>query len=129
MNNDLLKYINEFFKSFEKDHTFYLNGERIRFCKASDVRVTWAIEDEDWDFLTKGEISEVSITATKLTITAKSGREYTFIAKPKPKEEITGKIVSLLKTKLARIFYEAGIIKEIDEIIYFLDELERINKQ
>ena len=131
MNSDLLKYINEFFNSFKKDHTFYLDGERLRFCKASDIRITWAIEGEDWSFLTNREIKEVSIKATSLTITAMNGRKYTFIAKPKAelKEEITEKIILLLKTKLSRIFYEAGIKEEINEIIYFLDELERINKE
>ena len=121
MNNDLLKYINEFFKSFEKDHTFYLNGERIRFCKINDNHVVWIIEGEDWDFLTEGEISEVSITVTKLTITAKSGREYTFIAKPKPKKEI----ISVIKNKLISLFYKEDNKEEIDEIIYLLDGLEQ----
>ena len=131
MNNDLLKYINEFFNSFKKDCTFYLDGERLRFCKASDIRITWAIEGEDWSFLTNREIKGVSIEAMTLTITAMNGRKYTFIAKPKAelKEEITEKIVSLLKMKLSRIFYEAGLKEEINEIIYFLNELERINKE
>lgn len=131
MNSDLLKYINEFFNSFKKDHTFYLGDARLRFCKASDIRITWGIGDEDWSYLTNREIKEVSIMATSLTITTMSGRKYTFIAKPKSelKEEITEKIVELLKTKLTRIFYEAGIKEEINEIMYFLDELERINKK
>jgi hypothetical protein len=55
MNGDLLKYINEFFNSFKKDHTFYLDGERLRFCKASDIRITWAIEvdpySEDYEWI------------------------------------------------------------------------------
>lgn len=127
-NNDLLKYINEFFTSFEKDHTFYIDGERIKFCKATDTRVIWQMVD-DWNFLAKREIKEVSIMATSLTITVMNGRKYTFIAKPKLKEEITEKIVSLLKIKLSRIFYEAGIKEEINEIIYLLNELERINKE
>jgi hypothetical protein len=127
-NNDLLKYINEFFTSFEKDYTFYINGERIKFCKATDTRVIWQMVD-DWNFLAKREIKEVSIMATSLTITTMSARKYTFIAKPKLKEEITEKIVSLLKIKLSRIFYEAGIKEEINGIIYLLDELERINKE
>lgn len=130
MNSDLLKYINEFFNSFEKDHTFYIDGERLKFCKATETRVVWD-KGYDWSFLTNREIKEVSIMATSLTITAMNGRKYTFIAKPKAelKEEITEKIVSLLKTKLSRIFYEAGIKEEIDEIMYFLDQLERINKK
>lgn len=121
MNNDLLKYINEFVKSFEKDHTFYLNGERLSFCEVDNIRVKLAIEGEDWDFLTNGEISEVSITATKLTITARSGREYTFIAKPKPKKEI----ISVIKNKLTSLFYKENNKEEIDEIIYLLDGLEQ----
>ena len=130
MNSDLLKYINEFFTSFEKDHTFYIDGERIKFCKATDTRVVWDM-DHDWSFLTNREIKEVSIMVTSLTITAMNGRKYTFIAKSKAelKEEITEKIISLLKIKLSRIFYEAGIKEEINEIMYFLDQLERINKK
>lgn len=120
MNNNLLKYIDEFFKSFEKDHTFYINGERIRFSKINDNHVVWRTEGEDWDFLTEGEISEVSITATKLIITAKSGREYTFIAKPKSK----GEIISMIKNKLDSLFYIEDNKKGIDEIIYLLDGLE-----
>lgn len=128
MSNGILKYINEFFKSFEKDHTFYIDGERIKFCKATDTRVVWDM-DHDWSYLTKREINAVTIEGARLTITARSGRKYTFIAKPNSKEEVTEKIILLLKTKLARIFYSAGITEEINEVIYLLDKLEYINKE
>lgn len=128
MNNDLLKYVNEFFTSFGKDHAFYIAEDRVKSYKISNTRAEWELGN-DWYFLNEQEIKEVSIMSTILTITSTCGRKYTFIAKPKSKEEVTEKIVSLLKTKLTRIFYEAGIIEEIDEIIYLLNELERINKQ
>lgn len=127
-NIGILKYVNEFFKSFEKDHTFYIDGERIKFCKATDTRVVWDL-DYDWSFLSKREISAVTIEGASLTITARNGRKYTFIAKPISKEEVTEKIIALLKTKLIRIFYSAGIKEEINEIIYLLDKLEYINKE
>lgn len=128
MSNGILKYVNEFFKSFEKDHTFYIDGERIKFCKATDTRVVWDM-DHDWSFLSKREINAVTIEGTSLTITARNGRKYTFIAKPNSKEEVTEMIISLLKIKLTRIFYSAGIKEEIDEIIYLLDKLAYINKK
>lgn len=121
MNNDLLKYINEFFNSFEKDHTFYIDGERIRFCKADDIRVTWTIDGVGWGFINKREIKEISIMATFLTITLMSGRKYIIIAKPKSKEEI----ISLIKNRLIRTFHCVDIKEEIAEIIYLLDGLEQ----
>lgn len=127
-DNGILKYVNEFFESFEKDHIFYIDRERIKFCKATDTRVIWDL-DYDWNFLSKREINAVTIEGASLTITTKNGRKYTFIAKPKIKEEVTERIISLLKTKLSRIFYEAGIKEEINEIIYLLDKLECINKK
>lgn len=128
MSKGILKYVNEFFKSFEKDHTFYIDGEPIKFCKATDTRVIWDL-DYDWSFLSKREINAVTIEGASLTITARNGRKYTFIAKPNSKEEVTEKIIALLKTKLTRIFYSAGIKEEINEIIYLLDKLEYINKE
>lgn len=128
MSNGILKYINEFFKSFEKDHTFYIDGERIKFCKATGLYVIWDIGPK-WGCLIKEQINAVTIEGTRLTITVTGGKEYTFIAKPNSKEEVTEKIILLLKTKLARIFYSAGITEEIDEVIYLLNELERINKE
>lgn len=119
MNNDLLKYITEFFISFGKDHTFYKDGDQVKSYKISNTYAEWKMGD-DWYFLTSGEISRVSITATKLTITAKSGREYTFIAKPKSKKEI----ISMIKNKLDSLFYIEDNKEEIDEIIYLLDGLE-----
>lgn len=125
MNNNLLKYVNKFFTAFEKDHTFYIDGERIRFCRATDVRVVWAIKGGDWDFLFERHIKEVSIMATSLTITAMNGRAYTFIAKPTPKREIAERIIFLMKNKLIRIPYSETNKRIIDEMMQYLDELNR----
>ena len=135
--SNLLKYINKFFTSFEKDHTFYIDGERIKFCKATDTRVIWDM-DYDWSFLSKREIKAVTIEGLSLTITAMSGRKYTFIAKPKLKKEIMETIILSIKNRLNLTFYSGDnkqmmvfpLLKEaIDEIKDYLDELERINKE
>jgi len=123
-NIGILKYINEFFKAFEKDYTFYIDGERIKFCRATGLYVIWDI-DHEWGCLIKEEINAVTIEGTRLTITASNGKEYTFIAKPKTKEELTEKIISLVKNKLIPLFSK----EEINEIKYLLDELERINSK
>ena len=99
MNTGILKYVNEFFKSFEKDHTFYIDGERIKFCKATGLYVVWDIGPK-WGCLIKEQINAVTIEGTRLTITVTGGKEYTFIAKPKSEEEI----ISLLKNKLICLF-------------------------
>lgn len=124
MNKGILKYVNEFFKSFEKDHTFYIDGERIKFCKATNTRVVWDL-DYDWSFLSKREINAVTIEGASLTITARSGRKYTFIAKPKIKEKVTERIISRIKGKLIRLPYK----KDISEILHLLNELKRIIKE
>lgn len=124
MDTGILKYINEFFKAFGKDHTFYIHGEQIKFCKATGLYVIWDIGNE-WGCLTREEINAVTIEGLRLTITVSNGKEYTFIAKPKTKEEVTERIISLLKNKLIRLFSK----EDINEIIYLLNELERINKE
>jgi hypothetical protein len=120
--------MNEFFNSFKKDHTFYIDGNQIKFCKTTDIHVIWDI-GRTWSFLLRRDINAVTIEGASLTITARNGRKYTFIAKPKSKEEMAEEIILLLRNKLTRIFYDVGIKEDINEIIYFLDELERINKE
>lgn len=124
MNTGILKYINEFFKAFEKDRTFYIHGERIKFCRATGLYVIWDTGYE-WGCLSKEEINAVTIEGANLKITASNGKEYIFIAQPKTKEEITERIISLVKNKLIPLFSK----EEINEIKYLLDELERINKE
>lgn len=85
MNTGILKYINEFFKSFEKDHTFYIDEERIKFCRATGLYVIWDT-GHDWCCLAKEEINAVTIEEASLKITVMGGKEYTFIAKPKSEE-------------------------------------------
>lgn len=119
MNDSILKYINEFFKAFEKDRTFYIDGERIKFCRATNLYVIWDIGHE-WGCLIKEEINAVTIEGARLTIAASNGKEYTFIAQPKTKEEIMERIISLVKNKLIPLFSK----EEINEIKYLLDKLE-----
>lgn len=125
MNNiGILKYINEFFKAYEKDHTFYIHGEQIKFYKATGLYVIWDIGNE-WGCLPKEEINAVTIEGARLTITVTGGKEYTFIAKPKTREEVTERIISRIRGKLIRLPYK----KEIREILHLLNELKRINKE
>lgn len=124
MSNGILKYINEFFKAFEKDYTFYIHGERIKFCKATGSYVVWDLGNE-WGCLFKQEINAVTIEGASLKITAADGKEYTFIAKPKTREEITENIISALKSKLIRLSYK----EDISEMLHLLNQLERINKE
>lgn len=124
MDTGILKYVNEFFKAFEKSHTFYIHGERIKFCKATGLYVIWDLGNE-WGCLPKEEINAVTIEGLRLTITAANGKEYTFIAKPKTKEEVTERIISRIKGKLIRLPYK----KDISEILHLLNELKRIIKE
>ena len=123
-NIGILKYVNEFFKAFEKSHTFYIHGEQIKFCKATGLYVIWDLGNE-WGCLTREEINAVTIEGLRLTITVTGGKEYTFIAKPKTKEEVTERIISRIKGKLIRLPYK----KEISEILHLLNELKRITKE
>lgn len=124
MSNGILKYVNEFFKAFEKSNTFYIHGERIKFCKATGLYVIWDLGNE-WGCLPKEEINAVTIEGASLKITASNGKEYTFIAKPKTKEEIMENIILTLKNKLIRLSYK----EDISEMLHLLNKLERINKQ
>lgn len=76
--NNILKYIIGFFKTFEKDHTFYIDGKRIEFCRATNLYVIWDTGTE-WGCLGKEEINAVTIEGASLKITASDGKEYTFI--------------------------------------------------
>lgn len=79
MNSNLLKNINEYFNTFSnKNYTIYINGERIKFYKVTGSYVVWET-DHDWGCLFKQEINAVTIEGVNLTITARDGKEYTFI--------------------------------------------------
>ena len=137
MDTSILKCINKFFTFFEKDHIFYINGNQIKVCKATNTSIEWGMDD-NWDFLAKREINAVIVKGTSLTITAMNGKKYTFTAKPKSKGEIMEAIILSIKNRLILTFYGSdnkemmaySLLKEaIDEIKDGLDELKRINKK
>ena len=111
MSNDLLKYINEYFNTFNiEDYTICVNGTPTRFCKVNtnSLCVIWNIPSDnngreffsiyDW------EIAEVSLTVTTMVLITKSGKEYVFTAKVRKKEErvknLLMKIENILLTRL-----------------------------
>ena len=94
MNNDLLKYISEYFNAFPKeDYTICVNGTPTKWCSlnTNTHRIVWNIPsnstERDWHFIDDYEIKEVSMTATTMVIKKTNGKEYTFTARIKEKEE------------------------------------------
>ena len=123
MNNDLLKYIGEYFKTFKhKDYTIYVNGKWTKWCGSTRNRVVWNIPSDsnetDWYAIHSWEIAEVSITATSMTIKKINGGERTFIAKVKTKEEKAKEII--LSTE------NAIYVHNLDDALYYLNELKAL---
>lgn len=102
MNNDLLKYISEYFNTFPKeDYTICVNGTPTKWCglNTNSNRIAYklpalnptipcdVIYDSVWYAIYIYEIVEVSITVTSMTVKKANGKEYTFTAKIKEKEE------------------------------------------
>lgn len=132
MNNNLLKYISEYFNTFPKeDYTFYVNGTPTEWCSLNNNsrRVVYKIPanssvpggviyDREWYVIYDWEIAEVSITATGMTIKKTNGGERTFVAKVKAKEEKAKEII--LKTKNALYAHH------IDKAQDYLDKLKAL---
>ena len=119
--NDLSKYISEYFKIFNlKDYTIYVNGKWTKWCADTRNRIVWNIPSDgngrDWYAIYGGEIAEVTMTATSMTIKQKNGKEYTFAAKIKAKEEKAKDII--LRTKNALYTHN------LDTALEYLEELE-----
>lgn len=135
MNNDLLKYIDEYFKTFNpKEYTIYINGRPSdwRIVKTNKV-VYRLLPLPSPDFLDtrelfdikEEEIKEVSITTTALTIKKKNGEEYTFIAKVKVKEEKVKDLIRKAKGILLATVSGEGINEVyscLDAIYMLMDE-------
>ena len=123
MNNDLLKYISEYFKTFNhKDYTIYVNGEWTKWCNFNHNRIVWNIPSDsnetDWYTIHSWEIAEVSMTATSMTIKKINGGERTFVAKVKAKEEKAKDLI--LKTK------NALYTRNLGTVVDCLDKLEEL---
>ena len=121
--NDLLKYISEYFKTFNcKDYTIYVNGKWTKWCGSTRNRIVWNIpsdnNESDWYAIHSWEIAEVTITATSMTVKKINGGERTFIAKVKSKEEKAKEII--LRTKNALYTHN------LDIALDYLDELEEL---
>lgn len=132
MNNDLLKYIGEYFKTFPKeDYTICVNGTPTEWCSLNNNNYCVVyklppnssipggiVYDREWYSIYDWEISEVSITVTTMTIKKKNGKEYTFIAKVKAKEEKAKNLILKVKNSLYS--------HKIDTALNYLDELNAL---
>lgn len=126
MNNDLLNYISEYFKTFNpKEYTIYINEIPALWWNVKGNRVVYHIlpppdlvAAREWFDIKEEEIKEVSMTVTTMTIKKKNGKEYTFIAKIKAKEEKAKDII--LKVK------NAIYLHKIDTALDCLDELKNL---
>lgn len=123
MNDNLFKYISEYFNTFNhKDYTIYVNGKWTKWCSFNRNRVVWNIpsdsNERDWYVIYSWEIAEISITATSMTIKKINGGERTFVAKVKAKEEKAKDII--LKTK------NAIYTHRFDNALEYLDELNAL---
>ena len=123
MNNDLLKYICEYFKTFNpKEYTIYVDGKQTKWCSFNHNRVVWCIptdtNEDNWRTVYDWELTEVIMTATAMIIKTKDIKEYMFIAKVKAKEEKAKDLI--LKTK------NALYARHIDDVLKHLDELKAL---
>ena len=123
MNNDLLKYIGEYFKTFNrKDYTIYVNGKWTKWCNATNNRIVWNIPSDnnemDWHAVYGWEIAEVTITATSMTVKKINGGERIFVAKVKTKEEKVKEIIPRMKNALNE--------HNLDTALDYLEELEEL---
>ena len=123
MNNNLFKYISEYFNTFNhKDYTIYVNGKWTKWCSFNRNRVVWNIpsdsNERDWYVIYSWEIAEISITATSMTIKKINGGERTFVAKIKAKEEKAKDII--LRTK------NAIYTHRLNDALEYLDELNTL---
>ena len=124
-SNNLLKYINEYFNTFNnKDYTIYVDGISADKCYLNDCGscVIWSIptnsDESDWYRVYACEIHEVSMTATTMVIKKTNGKEYTFVAKVKTKEQRAKEIILKAKTALH--------VHLINDAMDYLDELNAL---
>jgi broad specificity polyphosphatase/5'/3'-nucleotidase SurE len=124
MNNDLLKYISEYFNTFsQKDYTIYVDGTPTECCKLNSYDyVVWNIpsdsNESDWYSINVCEIEAIRLTPTTMEIVKTNGKEYTFVAKLKSKEKKVKDII--LRTK------NALNASHIDDALDYLDELKAL---
>ena len=123
MSNDLLKYIGEYFNTFNhKGYTIYVNGKWTKWCNLNRNRIVWNIPSDsnepDWYTIYSWEIAEVSLTSTSMTIKKINGGERTFVAKIKAKEEKAKDLI--LKVK------NAIYTHRFDDATGYLDELNAL---
>lgn len=123
MYNNFFKYINDYFNTFNnKDYTIYVNGIPIEWymLQTHGDYVVWNIPSNsneiDWYTIHGHEIEAIRLTTTTMEIVKTNGKEYTFTAKTKRKEEKAKNII--LKTK------NAICARHIDDALKYLDELK-----
>lgn len=132
MNNDLLKYISEYFNTFPKeDYTICVNGTPTKWCSlnTNSNRIVWNIPsnstERDWHFIDDYEIKEVSMTVTTMVIKKTNDKEYTFTAKIKEKEEKVNDL--LLKAENILLNYLWSSNKEkTREVMEYLCEIKAL---
>ena len=125
MNSNLLKYIKEYFNTFNnKDYTIYVNGNPTTWCRVNAYGdyIVWNIpendSDSDWFSVHVCEIVEVSLTATTMVIKKTNDKEYTFTAKLKSKEKKAKEIILRAKNAI--------YTHRFDDVMDYLDELNAL---
>lgn len=130
MNVNLFKHISEYFNAFPKeDYTIYVNGIPTEWCGLNNnsCSVVYIIPpnssvpngiiyDNGWYTIYDWEIEAIRLTPTILEIIQTNGKEYTFTAKIKRKDEKAKDII--LKTK------DALNDNRINDAQYYLDKLK-----
>lgn len=128
MNNDLLKYISEYFNTFNsKDYTIYVDGTPAEQCglNAYADYVVWTIpsynSDSNWGAIEVSEIEAIKLTPTMMEIVKTSGKVYMFAAKLKTKEKKAKEIILRAKTAIhTHLFNDA--LKYLDELEALMDK-------
>lgn len=125
--SNLLKHIKEYFNTFNhKDYTFYVDGNPAEWCSLnSNIDkhcVVWDIPSDNneraWYGVNVNEIVAIRRTPTTMEIIKTNGKEYTFTAKLKSKEEKAKDII--LKAK------NALFARNISHALGYLEELEAL---
>ena len=127
MSNELLKYIKEYFNTFnQKDYTIYVDGTPTEWCSlnSNTSRVVWDIASDNsdtgrsWFWVEVSDIETIRLTPTTMEIVKTNGKEYKLTARLKSKEKKAKEII--LRTK------NAIYTHRFDDAIGYLDELNAL---
>lgn len=122
--NNLLYYIAEYFKSFKSGYVIYVDDFPTDSCNVTEKSIAFFIKDIEYK-IEKGQIDEVSVSATRLTIKTKCHKEYNFVAKPLSKNEKLQEAILELENRLISTLPYSQYSLYIEP---YIDNLKRLNK-